>query len=188
MPIEHQQPVAVPVPEDSAIRRTYASTNLADAYAIALPIEASGNPEVLARFIFDHQALWIGQLLKLRDLLVRGFGLKTAQQLAAMGGGVGSGRLSIFKLYSADAHEVVLGEDDKHLNFRLSVRCEGATSPGAERRLTLSTVVQCHNRLGRFYLALIAPFHRQVVQSSLRTAARVGWPTDADTREAPIAA
>ena len=49
-------------------------------------------------------------------------------------------------------------------------------STDAQARLTLSTVVHCHNRLGRVYLFVIAPFHRLIVRSGLRRAARLGWP------------
>ena len=166
----------VSLPPESSIARAYASMNLADAYAIELPAEASTHPEVLARFIFAHQAPWIGRLMKVRDALVAGFGLKTAKHLSSLGAQSGARRLGIFKIYSTSPTEVVLGEDDKHLDFRLSVLCADPPSPGAERRLILSTVVHCHNRLGRLYIFLIAPFHRWVVQSSLRSAARTGWP------------
>jgi hypothetical protein len=44
--------------------------------------------------------------------------------------------------------------------------------------LTLSTVVHCHNALGRTYIRVIAPFHRLIVKSCLRRAARTGWPSD----------
>src|SRR5262249_55572186 len=43
-------------------------------------------------------------------------------------------------------------------------------------QLTVSTVVHCHNLLGRAYIMVIAPFHHLVVRASLRRAARVGWP------------
>jgi hypothetical protein len=36
--------------------------------------------------------------------------------------------------------------------------------------------VHCHNRLGRIYIFLIAPFHRWLVQAILRRAAHIGWP------------
>jgi hypothetical protein len=35
------------------------------------------------------------------------------------------------------------------------------------------TVVHCHNRLGRTYLAVIAPFHRAIARANLEQAARV---------------
>jgi hypothetical protein len=70
----------------------------------------------------------------------------------------------------------VLGEDDKHLDFRISVLCSAEAEPEGGRQLVFSTVVQCHNRLGRAYIFVIAPFHRLVVKASLLSAARIGWP------------
>ncbi|OAI52774.1 hypothetical protein AYO46_04680 [Betaproteobacteria bacterium SCGC AG-212-J23] len=166
----------VSLPPESRIAKAYASTNLADAYSIELPPGASANPELLARFIFSHQAPWISSLIAVRDAIVGRFGLKTAKQLTSLGPDSKTGRLGIFKIYDASPTEIVLGEDDKHLDFRLSVLCSNQPSPEGKRRLTLSTVVHCHNRLGRLYILFIAPFHRLVVQSSLRSAARIGWP------------
>jgi hypothetical protein len=177
MSTEFHRATSVPLPSESAIANAYASMHLADAYSIELPIGSSTNPERLARFIFAHQAPWINTLTAVRDALVAGFGLKTAKHLASLQAQSGAGRLGIFRIYSTSSTEVVLGEDDKHLDFRLSVLCSRGSSPGAKRDLILSTVVHCHNRFGRLYLFLIAPFHRLVVQSSLRSAARVGWPS-----------
>jgi hypothetical protein len=177
MSTEHHHVTPVSLPPESEIAKAYASTNLADAYSIELPTGASTNPELLARFIFAHQAPWIGYLMTARDVLVAGFGLKTAKHLTSLGAESGAGRLGIFKIYSTSPTEVILGEDDKHLDFRLSVLCSSQSSPGAKHDLIFSTVVHCHNRLGRLYILLITPFHRLVVQSSLRSAARIGWPS-----------
>jgi hypothetical protein len=176
MSTQHHRVTPVPLPSASSIAKAYASTNLADAYSIELPSGASTNPELLARFIFSHQAPWIGSLLAVRDAVVGRFGLKTAKQLTSLGAQSETARVSIFKIYAISPTEIVLGEDDKHLDFRLSVLCSSQPSPGGKRQLTLSTVVHCHNRLGRLYIFIIAPFHRLVVQSSLRSAARIGWP------------
>jgi Protein of unknown function (DUF2867) len=176
MSTEHHRVTPVSLPPESRIAKAYASTNLADAYSIELPSGASTNPELLARFIFSHQAPWISRLIAVRDAIVGGFGLKTGKQLASLGAESRTGRLGIFKIYSTSPTEIVLGEDDKHLDFRLSVLCSDPPSSSGKRRLTLSTVVHCHNRLGRLYILVIAPFHRLVVQSSLRSAARAGWP------------
>jgi hypothetical protein len=180
MSSEHHRVTPVALPPESGIARAYESVNLADAYSIQLPAGASANPELLARFIFSQQAPWISGLMKVRDVLVAGFGLKTARQLASLGSGSGANRVGIFKIYSTSATEIVLGEDDKHLDFRLSVLCSSEAAPASKRHLVLSTVVHCHNRLGRAYILLIAPFHRLVVQSSLRRAARMGWPRSAE--------
>jgi Protein of unknown function (DUF2867) len=166
--------VAVRVPADSAVAHAYASTDLADAYSIRLPANSIVDPELLARFILSHQARWVERLIAVRDALVRRLGIKTAADLRRMS----DGRIEFFKIYSRSAREIILGEDDSHLDFRLSVmRTTEASAEGGRVHLVLSTVVHCHNRIGRAYIRLIAPFHRMVVKSALRRAARAGWPT-----------
>ncbi len=176
MPTEFTLVTSVAIPMRSQIATVYESTDLADAFSIRLPVGASTDPELLARFIFSQQAPWVGALMKIRDALVAGFGLKTSKHLASLGGSANPTRLGIFKIYSKTETEIVLGEDDKHLNFRASVLCSAEPAPGSTRHVIVSTVVHCHNRLGRAYILLIAPFHRLVVQSNLRRAACIGWP------------
>lgn len=168
-------PVALPV--QSGIGAIYPAPHLADAFAIALPAGTSTDPEVLARFIFAHQPAWVGALMGVRDRIVACFGLKTGKQLSALGAGAeATRRVGIFKIYGKDEHEIMLGEDDRHLDFRASVLCSAAPGQPDARQLTVSTVVHCHNLLGRSYLLLISPFHRMVVKAGLRRAAKLGWP------------
>lgn len=166
----------VALPPQCGIISAYQSTNLADAFAIALPASASNNPELLARHIFSHQPSWVHGLMKVRDALVAGFGLKTGKHLATLAGSANAKRVGIFKIYSTSPTEIILGEDDKHLDFRISVLRAAKPAADGNHQLVVSTVVHCHNRLGRAYIFLIAPFHRMVVRNSLRRAARVGWP------------
>jgi len=109
------------------------------------------------------------------------FGLKTAKHLATLSQDADSKRISFFKVYSTSKTEIVLGEDDKHLDFRVSVLCSDERSPEIGQQLILSTVVNCHNLLGRTYILIIAPFHRMVVKASLRRAANLGWPAASRT-------
>ncbi|WP_434577687.1 DUF2867 domain-containing protein [Pseudomonas sp. Z5-35] len=171
MPREVELIKSVPVPLRSGVTHLYTSTNLADAFAIQLPAGTSSDPDLLARFILSHQPSWIGWLMKVRDTVVACFGLKTARHLATL-----AHRIQIFKVYSTNQTEIVLGEDDKHLDFRISILCSEEAEPEGTRQLVFSTVVKCHNRLGRAYIFVIAPFHRLVVKASLRRAARIGWP------------
>lgn len=176
MAINLSRITAVALPVESELARCYESTNLADAYAIQLPAGSATSPELLANFIFSNPARWVTQLMKVRDVLVCGFGLKTSDHLAGARPDGKLRRIGIFRIYNTNEHEIVLGEDDRHLDFRLSVLCTPPQSPLGQHRLTLSTVVHCHNRLGRLYILVIAPFHRAVVKSCLRQAARTGWP------------
>jgi hypothetical protein len=170
--------IASDLPEHSRITHVYDKPDLADAYAVRLPANAIDDPELLARFIFAQQAPWVKSLMGLRDVLVAGFGLKTSRQLEAAGASAKDGQhIQIFRIIEKSAGEIVLGENDKHLDFRLSVMLHTtSTNNELQRYLTLSTVVHCHNTLGHAYIRLIAPFHRAVVQSFLRIAALKGWP------------
>ena len=167
-------PVALPA--ESGVCQLYKATNLADAYAVPLPEGTSTNPELLARFIFAQQSPWISGLMRVRDALVARFGLKTSGQLMKADGLASANRIGLFKIYNRSTHEIIMGEDDKHLDFRLSLLYQVRPSAVSSPRLILSTVVHCHNRLGRTYIFIIAPFHRLIVQSMLRRASRIGWP------------
>ena len=151
-----------------------------DAYSVELPTGASTDPELLARFIFEQPSPLGSFLLRVRDVLVGGFGLKTAKHMS-LNAENDVTRIAIFRIYSIGQAEIILGEDDKHLDFRVSVLCSDQQSPEGKRHVTLSTVVHCHNRFGHLYFFVIAPFHRFLVQSGLRRAARIGWPSATDT-------
>jgi hypothetical protein len=84
---------------------------------------------------------WAGALLRLRNTLVRPFGLKT-----------GTPGQPIFPVCRETTDEIVLGTDDRHLDFRIGlIRAEG--------RLYMSTLVHPYNVWGRAYLATVMPFH-----------------------------
>ncbi|MFT4502884.1 DUF2867 domain-containing protein [Caballeronia sp. 15711] len=169
---------SVALPSSSRVTRMYEHPSLADAYTIRLPDNATTDLELLARFMFSHQAAWVAKLLRVRDALVAGFGLKTAKRLAESARSEQDKHVSIFRIYERSVDEIILGEDDKHLDFRVSVFQEARQEvAGGGRYLTVSTVVQCHNLLGRSYILLITPFHEMVVRSSMRRAALIGWPT-----------
>jgi hypothetical protein len=158
---------------EARVAGVYPSPDLADAYATRLPATATADPEALARFLFAGQPRWIAGLLRVRDFLVAGFGLKTAESLAKPQAG-GPPRIGIFRLYATHPDEVVLGEDDRHLDFRVSVLRQDRGPAGIW--MVVSTVVECHNALGRAYITLIEPFHRAVVRATLARAAATGWP------------
>ncbi len=175
---------AIPMPSACGLNGIYERVDLSDSYAVTLPPDTVHDPERLAHCIFDHPAPWIASLMKTRDFVMARFGLKTADGLLKESGPVSAQRIGIFKVYFRSADEIVLGEDDRHLDFRLSILLQLSAQPGQGSTLILSTVVHCHNRLGHVYLAVIAPFHRLISRAVLRRAASRGWPTGAPDRAA----
>ena len=166
---------AVALPRSGRIAGLYDGAFLADAFAIRLPAGATHDPLALARFALERPAPWVDRLMKVRDGVVSFFGLKTAKALRA-DTSTRTPRVGIFRIYETHADEVVLGEDDRHLDFRVSVLRGTSAMAGEVDELVAVTVVHCHNLLGRNYIRLIAPFHRMVVRSALERAARSGWP------------
>jgi len=160
----------VDLPQGSVLKALYARAGFADAFAIDLPGNATGDAERLAIHMLKGQPRWVGGLVALRDTLVAGFGLKTS---SALRDDVATDRIEFFRVYERHRHEIILGEDDRHLDFRLSVLVEESASC---RRLVATTVVTFNHWAGRAYIAAIAPFHRLIVKSTLRRAARSGWP------------
>lgn len=158
------------LPSASRLSSSYGQADFADAFSVDLPEVASGDAEALARHIFEQQPEWIAMLMSIRDILVRPFGLKRAADLRSRGGD----RISIFRVFERYPDEIILGEDDRHLNFRVSVLVQPA-SEGRSRRLIVTTLVFYNGLLGRAYIALIAPFHRIVVRTSLDQAQKLGW-------------
>ena len=61
--------------------------------------------------------------------------------------------------------QVLLGADDRHLRFRSCVGVE--ILPGGDVVVTLGTRVQCLNRFGRIYMAMIDRVHRGYVSPAL---------------------
>jgi hypothetical protein len=66
---------------------------------------------------------------------------------------------------------MVMGGDDRHLDFRVAVLVRMDAQGG--RELVVVTVVHSHNRLGRTYLAVIAPFHRTILRANLERMVRM---------------
>ena len=72
--------------------------------------------------------------------------------------GIARGGRSSFDTVARTADEVLLGTDERHLDFRASVLRE-------PDRVVLSTVVTLHNRRGRAYFALVRRVHPVIVRA-----------------------
>lgn len=129
----------------------------------------------IGKAFFTASPKWIGALFELRNRIVSLFGLKTSgkpnnrQALLDSFQCAPDERLGLFKVYHRDENEVILGEDDKHLNFRVSVFKAGDETDKISKTLTVSTIVQYNNWFGKLYFFPVKPFHQLIVPSMVKS-------------------
>jgi hypothetical protein len=148
----------------STIADWYPGADLLDSHAVTLPPAATNDLVALTEALFNRPPLRLRGLLRLRDRIVGPLGVKTTSAIRKAGARDGD-RIGFFPAIGHSASELVLGEEDSHLDFRASVLLQEADR--GSRRLVVTTAVRCHNLLGRGYLTLIKPFHVLVVRSNL---------------------
>jgi hypothetical protein len=98
----------------------------------------------------------VDKLFQLRNRIVKIFGLKVSsevkdrQSLLDNVKFLPGEQIGFFKFYNITDNEIVMGEDDKHLNFRVSLFLEqdDITDPHL-KKLTISTVGNYNNWFGR---------------------------------------
>lgn len=140
---------------------------------------------VLDGFV-ENPPVSVSRMMAVRNALVRPWGLRTsrlgcpASSLLALPDGQVFNRKHPVLAQTIDAHDrhaqVILGADDKHLRFRTCVGVRVLADGQVE--VTLGTRVQCRNRFGHLYMALIESVHRRHVSPTmLRMAVEHGLST-----------
>ena len=130
-----------------------------DAFWVELPRDSPQDPHYWRAMLFGAERTRrpVG-LMRVRDLLARRLGLKSA----ATGNG------AAFPVLAEGAGEVVVGMDDRHLDFRVAL----TVRPFGSELLVVTTAVRRHNRLGRAYFAVVKGPHLVLVPRWTRRAVR----------------
>ena len=136
-----------------------AGAQFVDAFRVEIGAATVNAREACTRMVL-HGPRWIDVLLRLRNILVTPFGLKTSGE----GAPAPHGLIGLFPVVDETPERLVAGFDDYHLDFRIVVDVAG---DAAGRQVTSTTLVRTHNLLGRTYLTLIMPFHKLVVRSMM---------------------
>ena len=124
-----------------------------DAWATPILADDAADAASWYAAVLKSTPRWVVRLMDIRNRLVKIVGLKAAPTTSILDEG--------FPLIATTKDETVSGLDDKHLDFRLSLRCEDGEA-------VITTTVTLHNRLGQAYWAVIRPFHGRVVAGLLR--------------------
>lgn len=159
----------IPAPADGLLTG-FEPVHYADAFAV--PVSGRVDPQALASAVFAAAPAWVAALMAVRHAAMAPFGVVASSRALARAARAANGsgeRVGIFPVLSRAASELLLGLDDRHLDFRVSVR---VTADGGQRLGVLTTLVRFHGRLGRAYFAVVKPFHRVIVPAMLRRAAR----------------
>ncbi|UPA24171.1 DUF2867 domain-containing protein [Shinella oryzae] len=147
------RPVSLPHP-------VLPAADWADRFTLGLPVDHLTAREA-ARLALEHPPRWVRRLMVLRNALVAPFGLKgAAGELRTSDTEIGG-----FPVVSVTDDRVVLGFDDRHLDFRIVIDVRSDRPCG--QTLSIMTLVHRNNLLGRLYLAAVLPFHKLIVRTML---------------------
>lgn len=144
------------LPVTSALAKEQEKYPYRDSHCRPLPRHEVSADELIAAFLAAPPG-WVDTLMLARDRIVGRFGLKTAnprQGPPQASFRVGQ-QLGVFRILHLAPGEAILGEDDRHLDFRLSLMIDSG-------QLRVSTLVRPHNIFGRLYLAIVLPFHHLI--------------------------
>lgn len=177
-------PRPAPLPVDSLlVAELNEAAEHTDCVAVAVPAELAaslGDEELLATILdgfLANRPRAIGWMMSTRNRLVAPWKLRTSPIGCPVSSLLGTGPCRRFagRFPVRDARiepghaEVLLGADDRHLQFRSVVGIR--RDPGGAATAWLATRVRTLNAFGRFYLAAIDATHRRYVAPRLLQAA-----------------
>ncbi|MFA8344104.1 MAG: DUF2867 domain-containing protein [Rhodothermaceae bacterium] len=154
---------AVP-PEKSLVTKDFENYNYCDLFTVETKLDDT--VDNITSKIFKLPG-WIVFLLVLRNSIVKIFGLKTGgkKDLQFLDYYPVGSRAVVFTVINRNENEIVMAENDKHLNFRASVLLE----KDSEKTLVhLTTLVKFNNFGGKLYFTIIKPFHKVIIKSVLK--------------------
>ena len=162
-------------PNNSILNSTHKKYNYVDSFQGVINDNKNTITSVdLGRAFFSSGPKWVEKLFNLRNKIVSVFGLKTSGKLVDRQKQFDNFKcepgeqLGLFKVFSRTDKEIVLGEDDKHLNFRVSLFLNQSLTDPSRKELTISTTVEFNNWFGRLYFLPVRPFHKFIVPKMLK--------------------
>ncbi len=156
------------IPEKSIIQKNFGKIDFCDAYKFQLKATDYSVDKVTTA-IFKIPK-WVDNLMRLRDLFVQVFGLKSGTKediKIEPYYSIGS-KAIYFTVSDRNKNEIVMAENDKHLNFRTSVMIE---KDDINTTVFFSTIVHFNNIFGRLYFLPVKPFHTTITKSLLKRCA-----------------
>ncbi|MGV0754388.1 DUF2867 domain-containing protein [Empedobacter brevis] len=163
------------LPDKSVLKKENDSFDYIDSYQSSFSDETDTiDSTKVGKLFFAGGPKWIGSLFTARNKIVRLFGLKTPGILADRQKQLDNFKcekgeqFGLFKVFDKTKNEVILGEDDKHLNFRISLFLDTIADTSEQKNLIITTTVKFNNVFGRLYFLPVRPFHKLIVPAILK--------------------
>lgn len=137
---------------------TFSTTNTADTL------------KEIAEQIFGSPPKWVALLLQLRNFIVRFMGLQYSVPENYHTQFEIGGYINFFKIFDIGDNYLLMGLDDKHLNFRVVIYNDNTP----EWNIKVTTLVEYNNKMGQIYMSIVKPFHVWIIQSMIGRAYRKG--------------
>jgi hypothetical protein len=136
------------IPENSTIKSDFGKIDYFDTYHVVKSTNETAEEVAIKIFTLPK---WVNWLMCIRNSIARIFGLKEGQKNV---------QTQYFTVIEQTENEIVMGENDKHLNFKVSVLID------REKSLIYVTTIVCFNNFwGRLYFLFVKPFHKLIVKS-----------------------
>lgn len=154
------------IPDGYLIKR-FLPANYCDIFSYTCKTSKIITPDDVQVAFWTVQPAWIQKLFKIRNILVKPFGLKGEENnIQGFEDCIrNSGNYRFISVPAKSESETVLCLDDKHLRAYLSVHINEIAN--SNRIIEAITLVQFKNLLGYIYFYSIAPFHNIIVKKML---------------------
>ncbi|GAE31021.1 DUF2867 domain-containing protein [Halalkalibacter hemicellulosilyticus] len=136
-----------------------------DSFYVFCPYEGILEITKVVDFFFHSSPQWVNRLFSLRNRIARIIGLKTPDHKSKKINVQVGETIGLFTLYDMNEYEAIMGQNDKHLDFRVSILLERVDKG---YHIYISTVVAFHGISGRLYFVPVKPFHKFVSKAILR--------------------
>lgn len=168
----------VPFPQESRLAPLYKSAFFVDSFAVSLPLRRPHEVplDALAQAFFCDPPAWFSLLMRIRDEIMAIFGVKRSTEIQVAAEEKGLDTVGVFPVRSHTEDEIIVGENDSHLDFQTSMlirredRSDGrkhAKNVSTGEELVMTTVVHCHGLFGKIYIMIIRAFHVMIVRYGL---------------------
>ena len=155
-------------PDDLKVTSAFTDIDYCDAYKIEIP--QNMDVSIFVKKMFYPTPSWVSFLLYVRDSIMALFGLKSSKLNKFDGKNVAflpGCKYGFFEIIEVFADEIIMGKNDKHLDYRFSAK---VYDENGKRFVVVATIVHYNNRLGKAYFSVVKYFHKFIVKKMVADA------------------